>query len=699
MIKIRKDDDSRGASDAPRREERVERPERDESKAPRKFIKRDNNRKFEKHGNDRRFDRRDGERKFDRRDGERKFDRRDGERKFDKRDGDRKFDRRDGERKFDRRDGERKFDRRDGQRRFDKRDGDRKFERRDNDRKFEKRGGPRNFDKRDGDRKFDRRPKRDFQDNRGGSDNDISKSEIVTNHRFNDISELDREFLYLLEKRAFLIRKEGAWRKSRQKSLVDPKLEKLLRSSFDTRAGELGLDAKLTKQLFTLLNQFSLADARKKFTGDAYKLAPRVEAISAGITGPRSFRYTRMLLAMAASAGVETTLAPVTMNAPNKDLAKALKQAGAPISWDDDFIKNAGGRTLGFEGNMIFVGEDPFNFYMLLCLALAHAGRCKFTGKPSLQLLDINGLNKVLPKLGARLVAMNPNNPGLPARLECGGAMDEEVTLPGSIDPDFAAALTLAAWSFPGGLTINGLSKAARERVAEAVDVLTACGINAELSKDSVKVSDGMPKIDGHPRLPLSMRLCSVLLALPFMAGGSINIEGTWPKSEKADKVLEQFRALGLRIDVGTENIIATMDGEVPANPVIALGEYADLQPLAMALALKLDTATLTGEMDEVTVELLDRMGVAYDEIENGIEIKPGERSWSGTWFSPDPLWSMGCALAGYSVPGIKLENHGEVTATWPEFWNFYNSLPTGKMKPKPVQEKKDDKRRRIKIR
>jgi hypothetical protein len=50
-------------------------------------------------------------------------------------------------------------------------------------------------------------------------------------------------------------------------------------------------------------------------------------------------------------------------------------------------------------------------------------------------------------------------------------------------------------------------------------------------------------------------------------------------------------------------------------------------------------------------------------------------------------------------VPGIVLENHGEVTATWPEFWNFYNSLPTGKMKPKPEREKKDDKRRRIKIR
>ena len=109
--------------------------------------------------------------------------------------------------------------------------------------------------------------------------------------------------------------------------------------------------------------------------------------------------------------------------------------------------------------------------------------------------------------------------------------------------------------------------------------------------------------------------------------------------------------------------------------------------------------ATLEGEAGDTTTELLDRMGAAYEETENGLALMPGEKTWEGTWFSPSPIWSMGCALAAYAVPGIILENHGEVTSTWPEFWNFYNSLPSGKMKPKPVMEKKDDTRRRIKIR
>ncbi|MDD3312259.1 chorismate mutase [Pseudodesulfovibrio sp.] len=568
-------------------------------------------------------------------------------------------------------------------------------------RRPERDGGrpPRKFDKR-GPRSGGR-PKRDFFGNlpERNEDEEEDRAAKVAGRRLNDISELDNQVLDLLEKRSYLIRKEGAWRKSRQKSLVDPKLEKLMRAAFDKKAGELGLDAKLAKQLFTLLNQFSLADAREKFTGEGYKLAPRVEAVGASIAGPRSFRVTRMMLATAAAAGLPVVLSPVTMNAPNKDLAKALKQAGAPISWDDQEIRSQGGELLRFEGNMIFVGEDPFNFYLLLCLALGHAGRCKFTGKPALQLLDVAALNKVLPSLGARLVAMNPNNPGLPARLECGGVMDEEITLPGGMDPDFAGALTLAAWSFAGGLTIKGLSGAARTRAAESVAVLTACGIEASLDKDAVRVKSAVPAMEARPALPLSVRLNALLMGLPLLSGGSINIEGTWPRGEAADRVVAELRNLGLKIDVATENVIATKAGEMPENPVISLAEFPELRPLALAAALKAGAATLKGEADETLTELLDRMGVPYEVTEDGLEVKPGGRTWDGTWFSPEPAWSMGCALAAYAVPGIVLENHGEVTATWPEFWNFYNSLPTGKMKPKPVPEKKDDSRRRIKIR
>ena len=412
-------------------------------------------------------------------------------------------------------------------------------------RKFDKRGGPRNG-----------RPKRDFFGNRPeptgpqpGDDDFVDKATQVTQHRADDIADLDNQVLDLLEKRAYLIRKEGAWRKSRQKSLVDPKLEKLLRGSFDRKAGELGLDAKLTKQLFTLLNQFSLADIRKKFTGDGYKLAPRVEPVSASIAGPRSFRVTRMMLAMAAAAGKRVHLSPVTMNAPNKDLAKALKQAGAPISWDDREIRNDGGRLLQFEGSMIFVGEDRFNFFLLLCLALGHAGRCKFTGKPGLQLLDLAPPEQGPAEPGRTPGAHEPEQPR-PARAAGVRRSHGRVR-----DPARQRGPGLRRRPGPGRLDLprrpdhQGADRPARERAAQAVDVLASCGIKAEMGKDSATVSDGVPEIDEYPSLPLSVRLNALLLGLPLMSGGSINIEGTWPGGEQADRVVRELEGLGLRID------------------------------------------------------------------------------------------------------------------------------------------------------
>lgn len=526
------------------------------------------------------------------------------------------------------------------------------------------------------------------------------KTEVIAQHRFNDVADLDAKLLGLLEKRSYLLKREGAWRKSRNKSLVDPKLEKQLRAAFEKEAGKLGLDAKLAKSLFSLFNQFALADKRSVVSEDGYKLAPRREPVSASIAGPRSFVLTRLWQAMAASAGAETLLAPVTLNAPNKDMAKALKQAAGKVSWDDEEIRLDSGDGLVFEDAMVFVGEDTFNFYLLLALSLGHAGRCKFSGKPLLQLLDLAPMNRILPRLGARIVPMNPNNPGLPARLECGGVMDEEVSLPAEVDPDFAAALTLAAWSYAGGLVITDIPAKAIPAVSQAVSVLTACGIEAELDGNTCRVSDGVPEVPEAPEIPLDLELASVLLAIPAFSGGEITVNGPWPSSAEGDLVLEELEKLGLEIIREPGRIAARMEGELPKSASIALGNVPGLYPLALAFGLGCGAAELLGKAPEEALEILDRLGVFYTEEEDKLCLQPGQGTWEYGWASPDPSWSLAAALIAYRHPGILLDNHGEVTRFWPEFWNFYNSLPTGKMKPKPVKEETASvKRRRIKVR
>ncbi len=526
---------------------------------------------------------------------------------------------------------------------------------------------------------------------------EISKSQIVKDKRYREIADMDRKILAYIEQRAAILRREGSWRRSKQMSKVDPQLEKMLRASWEEAGAGLGLDPRLSRQVFGLINQFALQQGRAASPAGAYNLAPGREPAQANIDGPRSRRLTCMWAAMAASAGRPISLAHASEAGSVKDFAKALAQAGVTSEWDNGALNILENEGFAFDNAMIFTGGTPLNFYLLLSFAIGYMGRCKFTGQPMLQMLDLAPLNKLLPKLGARLAAMNPNNPGLPARLESGGPMDEDITLLPGIDAEFAGALALAAWSFPGGLTIKGIPPTARPAVEDAVSVLTACGIDASLKRDTCTVSDGIPEIPEAPELPLDVEFCATLLALPAFSGGAVTVEGHWPETAQAAAVLEALEGMGITFEKSAGRIQAT-GGDLPKTPEITLGDFNSLYPLALAVGLRCGNATLSGAVPEVAVELLDRMNADYDVDGDRLILRPTSLDWHGAWSSPDISWTLACALMAYVRPQIALENHNELTTEWPQFWNFYNSLPTGRMKPKPVKEDPNGKRRRIKV-
>lgn len=527
---------------------------------------------------------------------------------------------------------------------------------------------------------------------------EMSKSQIVKDKRYREIADMDRKILAYIEERAALLRREGTWRRSKQMSKVDPQLEKMLRASWEEAGTGLGLDPRLSRQVFGLLNQFALQKGRAANPAGAYNLAPGREPAQARIDGPRSRRLTSMWAAMAASAGQPITLDHASESSSVKDFAKALAQAGVKSEWDSSTLEISESHGFQFENAMIFTGGDTLNFYLLLTFAMGYMGRCKFTGQPLLQMLDLAPLNKLLPKLGARLAPMNPNNPGLPARLESGGPMDEDVTMLPGIDADFTGALALAAWSFPGGLTIKGIAPSHRPAVEDAVSVLQACGIEAELTKDTCTISDGIPEIPSTATLPLDVELASTLLALPAFSGGTVAVDGPWPETAQAAAVLESLEAMGVSFSRSDSRIEAT-GGTVPKGLEIELGSYDELYPLALACGLRSGEATIKGAVPEIAIELLDRMNADYDADGNTLTVRPGRLDWEGAWDSPAIGWTMACALLAYVRPHIALTNHAELTTEWPQFWNFYNSLPTGRMKPKPVKEDPNGKRRRIKVR
>lgn len=526
----------------------------------------------------------------------------------------------------------------------------------------------------------------------------------IKEERLRDLLGIDARILELMAERSRLLRKESAWRRSKGQSRIDPALEKGLWVEWEQAGKQLGVGPKLLRQLFNHLNLLGDESAqikRREETG--YVLRPRRQPVSVSTPAPRSLSATRMWTTLAAAAGQDMALPFVIQNDPLVELIKGLNQAGASLSWSDEAVECAGAeQPLDFEDKLIFVGDDPLNLHLLIALALTGAGRVKFAGGAALKLMDVTALNSVLPALGARIVPLNPHGKGLPARLECGGPMAAEVALPDDVPAGFAGGLALVGWAFPKGLKLSFSSPAAAAETAEAAALLRACGVKATSDATGCTVQTGIPILPANPEAAADSALSAYLLALPIFADGAVTLTDT-PEGLESHPAITALARLGVELEA-SKGTLTSKAVKLP-DQNIDLGPDPALLPLGLALALRakreLSVAIPHGDdAADSARQFLDRMGATYAMESDQVTVTPTRLRWEGTWASPDPYYCLASALAAFVNPGIALENPGQLTSLWPQFWNIYNTLPTGKMKPAPVKETPDDKpkRRRIKV-
>ncbi|MBN2139553.1 MAG: chorismate mutase [Desulfovibrionaceae bacterium] len=515
--------------------------------------------------------------------------------------------------------------------------------------------------------------------------------------RRRDIADIDRRMLELLSKRSALLVKEGSWRKSARKTRTDPALEKSLWQTWSAAGRDLGLDPDLLRKFFALAGCFGHESARpERRAAGPYVLKPRRAPADLRLPGPRALRASRMCLALAAAAGRPLRLDPIVLNDPLVELIKALNQAGAGLSWKGQTALSAAGPGLDFDAKLIFSGDDPLNLYLLTALALAGAGTCKLTGGPSLKLMDLAAVSEVLVRLGARLAALNPHTPGLPARLEFGADKEPEVRLGPDTPLDLGPALALAAWSYPAGLAlIFDPQGPHREALAEAVLALNLCGVECVLQPGRCAVPPARPAVPARIDPPLDPALCAYLLALPAFARGRAALTGRWdPNLPLSRAVASGLNGLGLDLKI-TDSEVSSKARDLPKEAEISFGVRPETFPLALALCLAVAArggrarAAAPGDVQarDLGLEMLERLGADFETSEGLVVVRPSKLSWQDSWASPGPFFSLALALISYLGPGIAIDNPHGLTSYWPGFWPLYNSLPTGLPRPRQQQE------------
>ncbi len=518
-----------------------------------------------------------------------------------------------------------------------------------------------------------------------------------------ELSRLDKELISLLQKRSALLAEAQPQTAGKRPKDLDSDLEKTIWRVWESAISPAKRDTRLWRTLFTLVQELPPADtglAEAVESSDktqGFLLTPRAHMGDVAAQSPGSHDMACFNLALAVQSPSPFSLSGAVLNDHLVSLIKSLNQAGASLHWDDEGVHSRGPREQGFDGKIIYAGDSPLTLYLLLALALAEPGRCKFTGGTQLKLANLAPLIQLFPSLGTRLSQVIPGSRGIPARIEVSAVLPEEVRLPRDLPPLFACALALAAPSYPNGMTLSWEEDAPfADALAPVADLLTAWSLNAELSPTALSVSPGAPEPPENYRLPMDPRIGSWLLALPLVTGqkgkeqdAKAVIDGVWPRDLAPWSYLKNLlRAASLDVTPGADSAVSRFGTKADKGSLLldstAFPEYFPFTAsLAAVLAMNGKRVRITPPSDTergFAMELYERLGLTLtQEGESFTVVKSGQAPDTRKltpWLSPGPAWTLAMALAAFRRPGMALANPGGVTELMPGFWTLYNALP-----------------------
>lgn len=517
------------------------------------------------------------------------------------------------------------------------------------------------------------------------------------------VAEIDQDILRLL------MRRQNLLAKIRKNGRLNPAEEKFLRESWQAGVARVSRDATLSSQFFTLMQRVSFlprpeAEGAERVRRDAFNLAPSTMPARIHMSVPPSSMQTRAWLYMACAAGQPLRVDSALQSDADVDFVQGLAQMGGAITREDNAIIVRKDAILATPDKVIHVGESAFNFYIFLAHYLGRHSHCKMTGSRELQMADMSALDAIMPAFGARFVHLVPTGTGLPVRLEASGMLPPGIAAGQDFPADFAIALLLASPFYEMPFSIDLAKHPAKESIlAHALPILEKCGAMFSLQGDAVSIEPCALAIDARPPLYMETELAIFMLAIAAVTGGEAVLQGQWPGWPETDSL---WRACadaawkrgeaGISCNYGGKPLLKFAAPGIDCLP--AYGS-ALMACLAACAALRGGEGKIAPSMleDNDALDFLRVCGLKADE--EGILARDAERR-NVVYNAPAAAWAIAMAVAACArtgKDGWPLGNPGIVTGLWPQFWSFYNSLPSPVLKSgeksEPVAPKK---RRRI---
>lgn len=417
-------------------------------------------------------------------------------------------------------------------------------------------------------------------------------------------------------------------------------------------------------------------------------ITPISHPLNATVRVPGSKSLTNRALLIAALAEGRTTLTNALFSDDSRYFANALQTLGFDICLDptraEMTVTGLGGR-IPAEQAELFIGNAGTAARFLTAFLTLAKGEFMIEGEPRMRERPIRDLIVALKQLGANLETRN-NCP--PVKIFASELPGGKTKIAGNISSQFLSALLMVAPYAQSPVDIEVTTELnSKPYVDMTLSIMGDFGVSVE--RDGYQFFR-IPNTNYESRIKYSIEsdasAASYFFAAPAICGGTVCVENISRQSVQGDiAFLNVLAQMGCTVEE-TDHCIQVTGNSFLRGLDVDMRDIPDTAQTLAAIAPFASTPTrIRGiasarvkETDRVTATCaeLTRLGVRVDEHEDGMTIYPCDdiRPTTVQTYN-DHRMAMAFSLIGLRVPGIKIENPGCVSKTFPNYFEVLVSM------------------------
>jgi 3-phosphoshikimate 1-carboxyvinyltransferase len=429
---------------------------------------------------------------------------------------------------------------------------------------------------------------------------------------------------------------------------------------------------------------FSVEDVRGVFP-EELEILPLKRPPDAVVRVPGSKSVTNRALLVAALADGPSKIKNPLFSDDSYWLMDALVRLGIDLRADRDggevCVRGRGGE-IPASGVEVFVGNaGTVARFLPPALALG-PGPYTVDGVPRMRERPVSDLVEGMRGLGAT-VEYAGEAESLPLRVLGGGIRGGEARVSGTKSSQFASGLLMAAPYADAPVTLRVDGREQWPYIGITVAVMRAFGVNVAKAPDLFSVRPAVYRPCDYTVEP-DASAASYFMAAAAVTGGRVEIPGLGSSPQGDLRFAEVLGSMGCKVHI-TPDSIEVRGPDRLLGVDVDMNAFSDTMMTLAAIAPFAEGPTTirnvahtrlqeTDRLSAVATEL-HRLGLTTHQTPSSIRIIPQMPRPALVRTYGDHRMAMAFAVTGLVVPGIRIEDPGCVTKTFPGFFGRLGEL------------------------